>query len=401
MLIEAQNYVKSFYEKNLFERIIFYVFLSAFLVKIIFELGMGQSSFGQSQHKQLFFYSFLGLDYFISFRKIIALRVSINPLSLFSFLFFIMVAHGLFIGFMNGNNLFIILNDTIPPLFIGLNILRMQSSSECLKPIDFKSILVSSTLLAAGTCFFGYISGAPSLGNPSLYYPLILAGLFMLRPFPKYVFVIILVSLVLTMNDLNRTTMAFVVFTIAGYTGLQTIFNPTKAIILFFCSLLCLFVVWSFIPQDSRTYIRVMGLADVDLSRRTGSIGERQAEQDAVTAKLQSKGKTIEWVGLGFGGLYEVKITHEVLTDYGHAHYAWVWFNLRFGAIGYLYMLIMVAMLFYNGTRSFMYKDKIGVFIALLCFQGLLYCGTYVNTLFLLSGIHFLYYKPYPSKELS
>lgn len=59
----------------------------------------------------------------------------------------------------------------------------------------------------------------------------------------------------------------------------------------------------------------------------------------AVQEKLDTLGTEAQWLGLGFGGVYEVQFTHVMLKDYGHAHYSWVWFNLRFGRIGYLYLL--------------------------------------------------------------
>ena len=93
---------------------------------------------------------------------------------------------------------------------------------------------------------------------------------------------------------------------------------------------------------------------------------------------------------MGFGGLYEFQSTHAYIRNYGHAHYSWAWFKLRFGYIGYFYLAILASMLLYNVIRGLQSRSENGIFVAFLCLQGIIYLGTFVNALFLVSGIHFL-----------
>ncbi|PCJ95741.1 MAG: hypothetical protein COA45_11995 [Zetaproteobacteria bacterium] len=397
MLFQIQRSLSDFFERNLFERIIIYLFLSAFISKFVFELVLGQWSFVQSQNKQWLFYGFLALDYIISFKKIMNMRVTINPLSLFALLFFIMIAHGLFIGITSHNTPFKILDDTIPLLMIALNILRMQSYAEMKNPIDFRFILNTTTWLAFIACLFGLLG--QTLGKPtragiienSIYLPIVFAALFTLKPFPKKVGIMFVIMVILSMSALNRTSMLFFVLMISTYSLLQIIKSPSKGLLTMIAVIISCSMFWIMLPKGSSTYNRIVGIAAIDLSARTGSVGERQAEQDAVAAKLELGGTTRQWTGLGFGGTYEVQFTHKYLKNYGHAHYAWVWFNLRFGYIGYIYLSILTSILLYNGTRGLLLKTETSIFISLLCLSGLIYLMTYVNALFLASGIQFLY----------
>ena len=302
-----------------------------------------------------------------------------------------MVAHGTFVGVMNHNTPFVILNDIVPPLMIALNILRMQSFSEMKKPIDFQFILRSVVILAAIICGIGLIAGKTSVGNNVVYYPLILSALIMVRPFPKWAFVIILGSIALTLDDINRTTLLFITFVSCSYIGWTALHNPVRAVLTGLLVAITAATVWFSLPTDSKTYKRISKLTEINFSDRTGSIGERQSEQDAVRSMLKQGGTTTQWFGAGFGGLYEVQFTHEYLTDYGHAHYAWVWFNLRFGYSGYIYMFLFISALIFNAGRGLRTRNELGLFTTLLCFLALIYTFTHVNSIFLLSGLHFLY----------
>lgn len=394
--MRAIRFIIDFYDRNLFERLIIYGFFSAFLTAVIFELLLGQWSFLQSQNKQWFFYMLLALDYLVSLCKVINIRVTANPMSALAVLFFIMVAHGLFIGIVDRNAPFEVFNDMVPLLMIGMNILRMQSVYE-FKPIDFRFLLHSCTILAIGCCAVGLAGQLignptqPSMGSSPIYMPLFLAGLFTLRPFPKWILVAGLAMFALTLPDFNRTSLAFIFVVVSGFVGLRMLKNPVMGIFSLFGVVMLLSLAWALIPEGSKTYDRVMKLTDMNTQERTGAIGERFAEWDAIQNKLADKGPEYQLLGLGFGGRYEVRFTHEYLTNYGHAHYAWSWFNMRFGAIGYIYMALFMAALAYNGFMHMKSQRKEGIFVFLLCLLALIYCLTYVNGVFLLSGIHFFH----------
>ncbi len=403
MFASAHQFLKTFFERNLFERIVIYIFLSTFLVKVIFEFGLGQWDFVQSQNKQWLFYGFLALDYIFSVKKVVNLRVTVNPMSVFALVFLLMCVHGLFIGIMRHNPPFVILNDFIPPFMIALNILRMQSVTEY-RPVDVRFLLTSCTLLAIGCTVFGLAGQmlgkptGPSMGEGRVMIPLLMASLFILRPFPLWIAAAAAVMLAFSLPDMNRTTMAFLAVTVSGYVFLKTLRNPVHGVLAFLAAVLIATLAWTFIPRDSKTYERITSLTEIDLSERKGSIGERQAEWDAIREKLASEGQTREWLGLGFGGLYEVRFTHEYIRDYGHAHYAWAWFNLRFGQSGYIYLVLMLAALCWNAGRNLMRKDPQGVFVGFLSLMGLVYCVTHVNSVFLTSGLTF-FQSPYGKDE--
>ncbi len=395
MVFQVKTLISGFFEKNLFERIIIYLFLADFITKLVFELVLGQNSLGQSQNRQWIFYTLLAVDYLFSVQKIIDLKVKINALSVFSLLFFLMIVQGLFIGILSTNNKFEILNDTIPLLMIGLNILRMQSYSEN-RNIDFHNLLSTITIIAFLSCCTGFI--ADLMGRPSfavipvspVYFPLIATGIFAARPFPKLATAAFVVMVVLSLSEINRTTMAFTGICLVGYWIFKMVKNPSHGLLFMVASAVLLCATWMILPEDSKTYRRIIGLTEIDFSARTGSIGERSAEFDSINLTLQKKGPTQEWFGLGFGGLYEYQSTHTYVRNYGHAHYAWAWFKLRFGYVGYIYLFIFTAMLLFNLGSGLKSKSSNGIFIALLCLQGILYLMTYVNAIFLCSGIHFL-----------
>ncbi|MBP6366712.1 MAG: hypothetical protein KA343_05225 [Nitrosomonas sp.] len=392
----GMGFLREFYQRNLFERVIVYIFLSNLLVKIIFELALGQWSFLQSQNKQWFFFIFLATDYLLSINKLAALKVTLNITSLYAVILLIMVFHGLFVGISNHNAAFTIFNDTIPLLMISLNILRFQSISEY-KPIDYKFLLLACTYLSLGSCFFGYIAillgkpSAPTVGSIAIFLPLLLSTIFCVRPLPKWIVLIGIIMLSLTISEMNRTTLAFVAISLFIYAIRKILKRPATGLILVILIFLSGALMFFFLPENSGTYRRIVGLYNVDLNNHAGSIGERQAEMQAVQEKLDTLGTEAQWLGLGFGGVYEVQFTHVMLKDYGHAHYSWVWFNLRFGRIGYLYLFIMIFVLVYNVIIGLSRKDHFGIFISLLCFNCLVYCLTYVNSVFLLSGIPFFY----------
>ena len=403
----VKTVLQNFFERNLFERIIVYIVLSELLVKIIFELILGQWDFIQGQNKQWFFYSFLALDYLISVKKVIKIRVTVNPMSLLAFVFLIMVAHGLFMGIMLGNSISIVANDTIPILMIALNILRMQSLTEC-KPFDLKFLLYFCAFVTIGTGAVGFMAdilrrpSGPAIPEEAIFFPLFLAALYTIKPFPKWIVVLVLGMIVATVGDLNRTIMAFFVIVISGYTLFNVIRYPAKGLVVITVVLIVVSVASQIVPEDSKTYRRITGLAEVDLSQSEGSIGERQEEWRAINRKYEKKGKTIELFGLGFGGVYDVARTWTYLKNYGHAHYSWAWFKLRFGQIGYIYLFIFASALLYNGfiwsTHALRGVDG-AWFIVFLCLISLLYCLTYVNAGLLMMGIQFIHYKSNQPKK--
>lgn len=391
----AKHYA-AFFERNIFERIIIYALLSSALVKLIFELALGQWGFAQAQNKQWFFYSFLMLDYALGYKKLLNFRVTFNPQSAFAILLLVMVAHGLFVGIYNHNYPFVIFNDTVPILMIALNIIRMQSSAEMSQPIDLYRLLREGIVILTFTsicAMLAHLRGSPallSLENSTIFYPLLFAVLYKKKGIPLWVYGLSACLMALSMTDLNRTTLAFLGVSAGIYFLHRMSQSPVRAMGIIVAAVALVTVGVMSLPQDSKTYVRIMDFTEFDFSKRTGSVGERQAEMDAVQAKLDQLGDEHVWFGLGFGGLYEVALTHEYKVDYGHAHFSWVWFNLRFGKLGLVYLTFMMSLFVYNIYAGFKNASMLGYFIALISLLSLVYCFTYVNAIFLLSGLQFL-----------
>ena len=325
-----------------------------------------------------------------------SIKITLNYISLFAFFLFVLIAHGLFIGLINGNKPFIIFNDTVPILMMALNILRMQSLEEIKNPINFDFLLKGCVLLAATNVAITFIADPTrvSLGNTSLFYASMLAAFLLLRPFPKWLLPIIIITFLMTIGVFNRSAMLFIAIVLTTYLGYTLLHRPVYTVSVGVIMMIAAFVIWNTLPKDSGTYKRITNISKIDLSARKGSIGERQQEQDQVNVALKKKGPTSQWVGLGFGGLYEMQSTHEYIRDYGHAHYSWVWFNLRYGKIGYFYLIIFSGTIVLSLIRNIQLKTPTSFFVSFLCLLSMIYLFTYVNSIWLLSGLSFLYLHP-------
>jgi hypothetical protein len=373
-----------------------YVLLSELMAKIYVELIMGQLLFYNPQTKQWIFYALLGMDYLFTLPRFLRLRVTLNPMSAFAFMIFLMIAHGVVVGIVNHNPWFPLINDTIPLLMIALNILRMQSFSEPTH-IDFPSLFrtisaltLLSTLLSFGMLKIGMIAHATLIPN-SLYLAIFFAALYTYRKMPLWQTLAFLVILGIGGAEANRTTMMFLALCTGGYVLISTIRRPLLGIMLMAGVVVAAATVWIILPEDSGAKRRIIALQNLDLDSREGSVGERQQEWDSISKHLALMGESSELTGFGMGGTFTMKFTHEVKENYGHAHYSWAWFKMRFGEIGFGYLALLVGALVINLFYGVRRWTSTSMFIAFICLFGLLYLGTYINAVWLLSGIQFLW----------
>ncbi len=395
----AQNGLHWFFAKNLFERAIIYIFLAELLVKIFFELLGGQWYFALSHQKQFIFFGLIGLDYLLSMHKIVHIRLKANYTLVFLGIFSLMIIQGVVMGLLNHNKPMELINDTIPLIIFVLNALRMQSLAENRHPIDFKFLLYAISIMASIACLAGFIAlqlGLPSRASAGgltsgLYFPLFFAGLLTLKRMPIPLLAMAVLIFGFSVTDINRTTMIFIALCIA----VVVLAKLRDNIVVGLASIAAIMTIgsigWMSLPEDSMTYRRIVGLANLDTSARTGSVGERQAEYDAINVKLTSMGNTVKWLGVGHGGTYEVQYSHQYIKDYGHAHYAWAMFALRYGNMGYFYLMIFAVTIILNIYRNWTFTDPVRMGIALMSLQAALYLMTYVNFVLLCSGVQFLY----------
>lgn len=383
--------------KNLFERLVIYILLSLLFAKLYSEGVLGQEIYYNPRIAQWIFYLLLATDYIVNIKKIVTMKIQFNAMSVFAMSLFPMLAHGLIVGIYNDNPWFLIFNDTIPFLTIAINIFRMQSSTENETPIDFQFLFrfcgftsVCSVLFSFLLQKAGFILEA-TLKVEAVYLCVFFAALltqYKLRYRDIFYFIIVM-SFAIT--QMNRTTLVFIAI-VAGIICIKSLLrNPIRGAIIALVSVSVIIIGFYSLPKDSATYKRIIDSQNIDLSKRTGSVGERQQERDSVNLELYKRSPTDELVGMGMGGTYTMKFTHETVKEYGHAHYSWVWFKMRFGQIGYVYLGILTLALILNCIRNITLYTPLSISISLLCFSSMLYLFTYVNSIFLLSGLTFLY----------
>ncbi len=338
----------------------------------------------------------LAIEYALNFNKVLHIKVTLNPCSIFAILLLIMIAHGTIIGVSNHNPPFTILNDIVPLLMIFLNILRIQSVSET-HYINMERVLKFCAIVVLFDTAFSILLYQQIPGLWLLYMVVLVAFILANKPLRWFHYLLVLIPAVLSINEINRTTMLFILISSACIFVKATLYSPRKGAGFLVGLLIAISIAVVAIPKDSKTYERIAGLQHIDLSKRTGSLGERQQEWESINTALQSRGTTDQWSGLGMGGTFTMHFTHETVENYGHAHYSWAWFKLRFGNVGFIYLAIMVIVLMLNTMEGFIVgktsKNPLGYMIALLGIFSLLYCLTYVNWIFLLSGLQFLALK--------
>lgn len=403
-----QEKIVDFFSRNMFERLVCYIFITELAVRVVFELIQGQWFYLQSQNRQYIFYALIMMDYAITLPRILTIRVRLNYVVMFLLLFLVMIMQGVFVGVINHNPPFEIFNDTVPLLVLTLNALRMQSESEHSRPIDFNGLFVFCSVVGLATCLAGLLArimghdSSTSIGTePSgIYFPMFFAALLTYNKVPlKLIFMFFIILALFSLN-MNRTTMAFLGIMVMCYAGYMLLKRPAQGILAIAAMLVMMAIGWSLLPEDSGTRQRIMALSDLDFTASSGSLGERANEVRSIQRRLSDAGITDEMFGGGHGALYDVQFTHEFIRDHGHAHYAWALFNLRYGMTGYIYLSLLALMLLYHAWRNIDIRDPMALTITFMCVQSLLYMGTYANFIFLLAGAQFLYIaKPQKQRE--
>jgi hypothetical protein len=400
MLFFIRNTYCQFFAKNIFERLIVYITLSSVVSVFYSEAILKQAVYYNPRTSQWIFYLLLAVDYLVSIKKVVTTKISFNAMTAFAVSLFFMIVHGLIVGLYNENPWFLIFNDIIPFLMIALNILRMQSLSENATPIDFGFLLRFCGFVSVCSTLSGLIIQTAGLLRTAtfkidiIYLCLFFAALVTTYKKLRWVdiayFVIVFSFAV---KGLNRTTLAFMGLIATVIFIKNFLKNPIKGSMIMVISIVAIAIGFSFLPKDSPIYKRIVASQNIDLNKRTGSIGERQQEKDSVNLELHKKGRTDELVGMGMGGTYTMKTTFTTIKNYGHAHFSWVWFKMRFGEIGYVYLAILSLALIASAVHNSLLGGHLGAFLGLLCGFSVLYLFTFVNALFLLSGLQFLYIR--------
>lgn len=401
---------RAFFERTFFERLFIYLFLSHLLTKLVFELGLGYWHFQTGKQQQLIFYGLIVLDYVVTWRRFISIKFDANHITLFAVFCTFLGLSGAAIGFLNSNPVFETLNDTIPLMVMSLNILRIQWERCQLTDETLLKLLRELTVLAVASCVTGLI--AKTLGKLSTaaldavplaaYGALFVALTIRTRGVSRAVTAGFLVILAMTIEDLNRSSLVF--FSIAGLLLLGRIFlkSPPTSIAAMVLIAIVSTITWTALPDDSgiKTRVHAMARFDADAASRKTSVGERETEFASIKRRLALAGHTIDMLGLGHGALYEMHFAHHYKKAYGHAHFSWALFKLRYGSFGYVLTAALAGLLLYNAFIHALSRDALSLYIVLISLACFIYMFTYVNFIFLLSGLASVSkYKPRPQRS--
>lgn len=396
--------IEGFFAKTFFERLVLYIFASHLIIKVVFEFGLGEWHFQLSRQEQYIFYSFILADYVFTWKRFFLLKIAANHLIYVSVFFLGLAIYGAVVGTVNGNRAFEIFNDTAPLIVIALNVLRIQGELDRIDGATISRLLREASILSLVICVVGFIS--VSIGNPSraslsampfsIYIALFFAMAISGQRLPIWLVAGFLVVLGFSSEDLNRSSMLFLAVATLSLLGATFLRYPLKALLASGVVVLAVGVGSLVLPPDSKTAARIHALASLGKqaeSRKT-SVGERVTEYRSILKRLAAEGKTVELFGQGHGALYEMRAANEYKKDYGHAHFSWALFKLRYGDLGYLFTgvlagLIVANMLFHMGSW-----DVVSIFALLISGCAFIYLFTYVTFILMLAGVSFLARAP-------
>lgn len=385
------------------ERLLVYVMAVGFLTNLIFVVALRQDPFKVTRGNQYIFYGIMMLEYAwmaINHRKLRLRLTRVHPIV---FVGLAMMVQGILVGLAWGNGLSRIAIDTINVLVVVLNVLYF-SDDRALRGFDFDRLELKAQIFSVSIIVLGALGkvvnprsdislGATAPAAVAL--AILFAGVLIKgkRPRPLIRWAVIVFVTMVTVPDWNRTTLTFVaVVSLLFWFRLFPV-RPVRALMIIFVGAMVGYFSVSLLPEDSPLAKRLEGLQHVDLSKRTGSIGEREAEMDAIGAKLHWMGPTAEILGAGHGAKYDVQYTWQYITDYSNAHYSWALFDLRWGLVGYVYLALWALFLAWSAARNILSQRPEVLMAALLCIWNLGYLGTYAYFTFFIGGLPFLLFR--------
>lgn len=402
MLARAWLSLDEFFRRPFLERLVLYLFLSYFCTKVVFELVMGQWHFHTSKQQQYFFFSFIAIDYVVTWKQVYAVRFRATYITLFAVFFLFIALYGVAIGVLVHNRPFEIFNDTVPILIMSLNLLRLQSERAAWNESGLYRLARETSVLSMAMCLFG--AAAVLIGRPStyalngipmaIYAALILSFFLSNRPLPAWIVTSFVVVFLFTLQDLNRTNMLFIATAVAVLLARTFLRTPPKALLAIVLLASIGGGVLFALPSDSKTYNRLHAIVSADESSPKTSVGERETEYASIKQRLANQGLTIDTLGMGHGALYEMRAANSYKKDYGHAHFSWALFKLRYGNLGYGLCVLLGAILLVNAALHVTQHEPLQSFAFLLSMVSFIYLFTFVNFIFLLSGLAFLSTRP-------
>ena len=385
------------------ERLIYYMLIPELFSKVIIETALGISGRALNQPKLFFFYGLVLIDYIISAFYLGKMSFRINLSNLAFMLFMTMVVHGLIVAYCWHNGISKVFTDTVPVLVAALNIALLNTAG-AFNNFDFNRLqrvvwIFATTMISVGIlAVIGHRGEEITFGGSGSEPICMSVMLVSLATKPKItVWDLTLITFIIapTVPFINRTTLAvfFVVFLFFVIPRLLR--EPKQLYFSVFLVIAAGAAAYAFVPPDSKVVTRITGLADKASSNSGnetgGSIGERQAEWEAVNEKLAQLGPAAQYFGYGPGGVYRVQFTGGLIPDnYSHAHFSWALFKLRYGYIGFFYLFCYTALVLANLIRHVTRRDTLSKIVAVLDIWCLVYLFTYAFFNFLVAGLQFV-----------
>lgn len=383
------------------ERLVIYALLAQVFSRVVLEFGMGMWWFKTVQLKLWLYYGLLLMDHGLwmargRFQKVPTDWICISLVALFS----LITIHGALVGLAWDRSKWSVMEDTAPLVFIVMGILRMQDE----RAVDYERafhrllwLTVGATWISIVFGYAGILRHLPTKVAPqgaviaiylALYFTLlarerrgraVLAHSFLMAG-----------ALAFSMDDMNRSTMAFIAVGAVGALVLRMRFDKVGTILAVVAICFMPALAQTVIPVDSKTHSRLVAVFDDEARDQSISIQSRSLEVEEVDAALERSGAFAQAFGLGHGGTYPYRVPGKFEPDHGHAHYAFAFFNLRYGFMGKIYVVCIGGLLLLSILSAARFPSLIsffGAFMSLVCF---IYLFTYVNFFNYQSGLPFL-----------
>lgn len=376
-------------------RLVLYFVLADLAVKILFEIAQGMWWYQTPTLKQYFLFGFIGLDYALSVRSILGIRVrSVSAIVVILFFIWLCI-HGVVVGLAHGNPIFKVFNDTVPLIVVAINLARIQNEFPRLASLNtdvfFRLLLTlvgAVTLLGVGGLAVGLQTTAfPYFGIGEIFVCCIFAAVFKTHDIKVTTLALLAAFIGLWISDLNRSFLALLGIGFGASIFFLGLANIRKFFVFIVILIPTMLIGFSLVPEESKTYQRIYNSFNNEGVNDDASVGERDAEFAAIKEQEAARGVYTDVFGFGHGAEYSVRLTHQVDDDRSFAHYSWAWYKMRYGDIGYFYCAIHFLLLIYSTVQGLRTKHIVGHAFAILSAACLIYMFTYVNFVILLLGL--------------
>ncbi len=383
------------------ERLVYYFFIPELVAKVIYEIILRVPALSITQPKQYMFYAFVALEYLLLILNYKDFKPAFRKVNIVWILLVIMLAHGVIVGLWWKNPISRMGVDTVNVFVVLANILILSDPRK-VADTAFDRIFYLNRLYGVVMILLSIVAvavnptsgiklgsaAASALAMTLVYVEIYTMRVLTPRTLVRVFFGVLLIAA--TAQDWNRTTLVFNGVAILALLARRAGAMPFRTMYLAMAAVLTVGVAFMVLPEDSALSRRISGLNEVDLSDRTGSIGEREAEADAVHEKISSLGEVGQIFGAGHGASYDVKYTWEWKIDYSNAHYGWILFYLRYGMLGYLYISVWILVLVLSAATKWRSPTSAGILVFLLCIWNIGYLGTYGYFSFFIAGLPFM-----------